>query len=144
MKTALVNKRTAGLVLLLAMVLGLALHYSGVWPQTLDSFVITIPGDAAADAFGVVLAPIILLCVALFLILILSGVGFIVLGSLVLVGGILVVVALPFLLPLLIPVFIIWIAIVVARRRETAQKFSYNPFLQPQIINPEIKKCFPQ
>ena len=131
MKTALVNKRTAGLVLLLAMVLGLALHYSGVWPQTLDSFVITIPGDAAADAFGVVLAPIILLCVALFLILILSGVGFIVLGSLVLVGGILVVVALPFLLPLLIPVFIIWIAIVVARRRETAQKFSYNPFLQP-------------
>jgi len=131
MKTALVNKRTAGLVLLLAMVLGLALHYSGVWPQTLDSFVITIPGDAAADAFGVVLAPIILLCVALFLTLILSGVGFIVLGSLVLVGGILVVVALPFLLPLLIPVFIIWIAIVVARRRETAQKFSYNPFLQP-------------
>jgi len=131
MKTALVNKRTAGLVLLLAMVLGLALHYSGVWPQTLDSFVITIPGDAAADALGVVLAPIILLCVALFLTLILSGVGFIVLGSLVLVGGILVVVALPFLLPLLIPVFIIWIAIVVARRRETAQKFSYNPFLQP-------------
>jgi hypothetical protein len=131
MKTALVNKRTAGLVLLLAMVLGIALHYSGVWPQTLDSFAITLPGDAAADAFGVVLAPIILLCVALFLTLILSGVGFIVLGSLVLVGGILVVVALPFLLPLLIPVFIIWIAIVVARRRETAQKFSYNPFLQP-------------
>jgi hypothetical protein len=131
MKTALVNKRTVGLVLLLVMVLGLALHYSGVWPQTLDSFVITIPGDAAADALGVVLAPIILLCVALFLTLILSGVGFIVLGSLLLVGGILVVVALPFLLPLLIPVFIIWIAIVVARRRETAQKFSYNPFLQP-------------
>lgn len=131
MKTALVNKRTVGLVLLLVMVLGLALHYSGVWPLTLDSFVITIPGDAAADALGVVLAPIILLCVALFLTLILSGVGFIVLGSLLLVGGILVVVALPFLLPLLIPVFIIWIAIVVARRRETAQKFSYNPFLQP-------------
>jgi hypothetical protein len=124
MKNALVNKRTAGLVLLLAVVFGLALHFSGILPLTQDSFVITVPGDAAADVVGVVLAPIILLCVALFLILIFSGVGFIVLGSLVLVGGILVLVALPFLLPLLIPVFIIWIAIVVARRRETALKIS--------------------
>ena len=123
-KNTPVNKRTAGLVFLLAMVLGLALHFAGAWPLTLDSFVVTIPGDAAADAAGVVLAPIILLCVALFLVLILSGVGFVVLGSLVLAGGILVLVALPFLLPLLIPVFVIWIGIVVARRRETALKIS--------------------
>lgn len=59
-RNSLINKRTAGLASLLLVMVGLALHFSGVLPLTPDSFVITIPGDAAAEAAEVVLAPIIL------------------------------------------------------------------------------------
>ncbi|UCE55760.1 MAG: hypothetical protein JSV31_10000 [Desulfobacterales bacterium] len=59
-RNSLINKRTAGLAILLLVMVGLALHFSGVLPLTPDSFVITIPGDAAAEAAEVVLAPIIL------------------------------------------------------------------------------------
>ena len=119
---ALINKRTVGLSILLLVVLGLTLHFSGVMPFTLDSFVVIIPGDTAAEAADLVLALVILLFVAVFLVLVFSGVGVIAIGSLALVGVVLVMVALPFLLPLLIPVLIIWIAGLVARRREAVLK----------------------
>lgn len=59
-RNSFINKKTAGLASLLLVMVGLALHFSGVLPLTPDSFVITIPGDAAAEAAEVVLAPIIL------------------------------------------------------------------------------------
>lgn len=123
-KNALVNKGAIILAILILALLGCALYYSGDLPLTLDRFVITLPGDAAAQAAEVVLAPVILLCVAVFLVLLFSGLGVIVLGSLGLVALVLVLVALPFLLPLLIPVFIIWISIAIARRRKTALNVS--------------------
>jgi hypothetical protein len=123
-RNSFINKRTAGLASLLLVMVGLALHFSGVLPLTPDSFVITIPGNAAAEAAEVVLAPIILFYVAIFLVLVFSGVGVIVVGSLLLVGVVLLLMAIPFMLPLLIPVFIIWISIVIARRRKTAMNIS--------------------
>ena len=119
-KKALTNKWTVCLAILLLVVLALSLYYSEIIPLTFDSFVITIPGDAAAEVAEVVLAPFILLCVAVFLVLLFSGVGVVIMGSLALVGIVLVLVALPFLLPLLVPVFIIWISIVIVRRRKAA------------------------
>jgi len=64
-----------------------------------------------APAIGVwklILAIVILFSVAILLAFVFAGVGLVVLGVLTLVGLILVAVALPFLLPLFIPLFIIW------------------------------------
>ncbi|UCE05052.1 MAG: hypothetical protein JSW07_15715 [bacterium] len=82
MNNVLVNKRNVGIAILLLVISGLALHFSGVLPLTLDRFVITRPGDAAARAAEVVLAPVILFCVVVFVVLLFSGVGVIVLSSL--------------------------------------------------------------
>jgi hypothetical protein len=55
------------------------------------------------------LTTVILFCVALLLAFVFAGVGLIVVGCFALVGLILAAVALPFLLPLLIPLFIVWL-----------------------------------
>lgn len=111
------KKAIISLASLFLLLLGLAMFYSGKLPWLFDRFIITIPADTAVE---MVLAPFILLCIGVFLIFILSGVGLIVLGSFVLVGVILLLVAFPFLLPLLIPVLIVWVSIGVARRRKSA------------------------
>ncbi len=64
-----------------------------------------------APAIGLwkfMLAVVILFSVATLLAFVVAGVGLVVLGVLALVGLILVAVALPFLLPLFIPLFIVW------------------------------------
>jgi hypothetical protein len=64
-----------------------------------------------APAIGIwkfILAIVILFSVAILLAFVFAGVGLIVLGVLTLVGLILAAVALPFLLPLLLPLFILW------------------------------------
>jgi hypothetical protein len=114
------KKAIISLASLFLLLLGLAMFYSGKLPWLFDRFIITIPADTAVDAVEMVVAPFILLCIGVFLIFILSGVGLIVLGSFVLVGVILLLVAFPFLLPLLIPVLIVWVSIGVARRRKSA------------------------
>ncbi len=63
------------------------------------------------DAVGVwefLIAIVALFSAAILLAFVFTGVGFVVLGCLVLVGLILAAVAFPFLLPLLIPLFIVW------------------------------------
>jgi hypothetical protein len=55
-----------------------------------------------------ILATVILFSVAILLAFVFAGVGLVVLGVLTLVGLILLAVALPFLLPLLVPLFIVW------------------------------------
>lgn len=64
-----------------------------------------------APAIGIwklMLAIVILFSVAIILAFVFAGVGLVVLGVLTLVGLILVAVALPFLLPIFIPLFIVW------------------------------------
>jgi len=72
--------------------------------------------EAAAGAWEFACTAVILFGVGILLALVFTGVGLIVLGSLVLVGLILAVVAFPFLLPLLIPLFIIWIVYLLQRK----------------------------
>jgi hypothetical protein len=69
---------------------------------------ITGPLAPTIGIWKLMLAIVILFSVAILLAFVLAGVGLVVLGVLTLVGLILAAVALPFLLPLLIPLFIVW------------------------------------
>jgi hypothetical protein len=76
---------------------------------TINGREITGPFGALIGVWGLVLTFVILFCVAILLAFVFVGVGLIVLGSLALVGLIFVAIAFPFLLPLLIPLFIVWV-----------------------------------
>jgi len=75
---------------------------------TMDGRELEGPLEALVGLWGIILAAVILFCVAILLAFVFAGVGLIVIGSLALVGIVLAAVALPFLLPLLIPLFIVW------------------------------------
>jgi hypothetical protein len=81
---------------------------------------ITGPLAPAIGVWKLLLATVILFSVAILLAFVLAGVGLIVLGVLALVGLILVAVTLPFLLPLLIPLFILWAFCALLCRRKAA------------------------
>ena len=82
----------------------------------LNGQVLSGPFALLAGIWGFVVATVVLFCVAILLTLILGGVGLVILGVLSLTGLILVGVAFPFLLPLLIPLFIVWAICATARR----------------------------
>jgi hypothetical protein len=66
--------------------------------------------------WGLVVTTVVLFCVAIMLAFVFAGVGLVVLGVLALVGLILVGIVFPFLLPLLIPLSIVWAFCAGARR----------------------------
>ena len=82
----------------------------------INGHTITGPLEGLVGIWGVMLAGVILFCVAMLLAFVFVGVGLVVVGSLALVGLILAAVALPFLLPLLIPLFIVWLFCCIVRR----------------------------
>jgi hypothetical protein len=86
---------------------------------TVNSHELAGPMKAAVGGWGFLVAILVLFCAAILLAIIFAGVGLVVLGCLVLVGLILAAVAFPFLLPLLIPLFIVW-AIMASTRRGKA------------------------
>lgn len=96
----------------------LAAHY-GV-NITINGRSITSPFDAVVGIGGLIFTLVILFCVAILVALVLAGVGLIVLGCLALVGLILAVIAFPFLLPILIPLFIVWLICSLARSIKAA------------------------
>ena len=85
---------------------------------------ITGPLGTAVGLWGIILTAVILFCVAILLAFVFAGVGLVILGCLALVGIILVAVALPFLLPLIIPLFIIWVFCAIFRRSKATKKAS--------------------
>ncbi|MFQ6036212.1 MAG: hypothetical protein ACE5NM_10270 [Sedimentisphaerales bacterium] len=76
---------------------------------TVNGREITGPFGAIIGVWSFILTLVILFCVAILLAFVFAGVGLIVLGGLAFVGLILAAIAFPFLLPLLIPLFIVWI-----------------------------------
>ena len=87
------------------------------WGLFLESNAVTIvingqqvtgPLKGVIGAGGLVVALIALFCAAILLVFVFAGIGVIVLGCFVFVGMILAVLAFPFLLPLLIPLAILW------------------------------------
>jgi len=77
---------------------------------------ITGPFGVLIGVWSFILTLVILFCVAILLAFVFAGVGLIVLGCLAFVGLILAAVASPFLLPILIPLFIVWVFCSIARR----------------------------
>jgi hypothetical protein len=81
---------------------------------------ITGPFGAIIGMWGLILPVVIHLCVAILLAFVFAGVGLIVLGCLALVGVILAAIAFPFLLPILVPLFIVWLVCSLACRTKAA------------------------
>jgi hypothetical protein len=102
----------------LLILVGLVLLNTDNLPVQMNRFVLIIPAENDVDLAEMVFAPIVLFCVGVFLVFIFSGVGLVILSTLVLVGVILLLVAFPFLLPLLVPIFVAWLALVISRRRK--------------------------
>jgi hypothetical protein len=75
---------------------------------------VTGPLKGAIGAGGMVVALIALFCVATLSVFVFAGIGLIVLGGLILFGVILAGFAFPFLLPLLIPLAVVWGFIAIA------------------------------
>jgi hypothetical protein len=74
------------------------------------------PLELAAKGWGLLVAVVVLFCAAILMIFVFAGIGLIVLGALVLAGLAALAVAFPFLLPLLIPLFVVWVFIAGVRR----------------------------
>jgi len=99
------------------------------WGLFLESNAVTIvingqqvtgPLKGVIGAGGLVVALIALFCAAILLVFVFAGIGVIVLGFFLLVGMILAVLAFPFLLPLLIPLAILWGFVAITRRTSTS------------------------
>jgi len=95
------------LVLLMVIVCAWGLMSSNV-SVTINGEEIVGPLKIVAGSWGLVITIVALFCAAILLTFVFTGVGLIVLGVLALMGLILVTIAFPFLLPLLIPLFIVW------------------------------------
>lgn len=89
---------------------------------TINGHEITGPLDAVIGLWELVLTTVVLFCVAILLAFVFAGVGLVILGSLSFVAVILTAVALPFMLPLIIPLFIVWIFCAISRRDKTTKK----------------------
>jgi hypothetical protein len=76
------------------------------------------PLELAAKGWGLLVAVVVLFCAAILLIFVVAGIGLILLGALVLAGLVAVAAAFPFLLPLLIPLFLVWLFIAAVRGRK--------------------------
>ena len=105
----MIRKMAIALVIVMLAILALGLLTSAnVVSIIINGQEITGPFKAVAGVWGLILAAVVLFCVAILLVFVFAGVGLVVLGTLVLVGVILAAVAFPFLLPLLIPLLIVW------------------------------------
>src|SRR5439155_1357837 len=82
---------------------------------------VTGPLKGAIGIGGLVVALIALVCAAILLAFVFAGIGVIVLGLVVLAGLLLALLAFPFLLPVLIPLAIVWAFVAIVRRPKAAE-----------------------
>ncbi|TAK87491.1 MAG: hypothetical protein EPO20_04090 [Betaproteobacteria bacterium] len=75
------------------------------------------PAKLAAEGWGLLVAVVALSCAAILLVFVFAGIALVVLGALLLAGLVAAGLAFPFLLPLLIPLFIVWIFVAAVRGR---------------------------
>jgi uncharacterized membrane protein YphA (DoxX/SURF4 family) len=103
-------------LVLLGWLAWVALHSSGI-SITVNGEKLVGPAKIAAEGWGFLVAVVALFCSAILLTFVFAGIGLIVLGLLVLAGLAAAWVAFPFLLPLLVPLFIVWIFVAIFRGR---------------------------
>ena len=113
----------------LAIALAVLMLVIVAWGLLLEHNIVTIvingqqvtgPLKDAIGVGGLVVALIALFCAATLLVFVFAGIGVIVLGCFIFVGIILAWLTFPFLLPLLIPLVILWGFIAITRRTKTS------------------------
>lgn len=73
------------------------------------------PTKLAAEGWGVLVAIVSLFCAAIVLAFVFAGIGLIIFGVLVIAGLVAAWFAFPFMLPLLIPLFLVWLFVAAVR-----------------------------
>ena len=76
------------------------------------------PMELVAKGWALLVAVVVLFCAAILLIFVFAGIGVILLGALVFATLVGVAAVFPFLLPLLIPLFLVWLFIAAVRGRK--------------------------
>lgn len=105
------------LVVLLLGLLAFALFHSSDVAVIVNGHRLVGPAKVAAEGWGVLVAVVSLFCSAILLVFVVAGSGLVVLGVLVFAGLVAVCVAFPFMLPLLIPLLLVWVFVAAARSR---------------------------
>jgi hypothetical protein len=103
------------LVLVVLALLAWVLFSSSHVVITVNGQPLSGPMRFAAEGWGVLVAVVALFCAAILLAFVFAGIGLIVLGAMVLLGLVLAWLAFPFLVPLLIPLFIVWLFVAAFR-----------------------------
>ena len=103
------------LVLAVLALLAWAMFSSSNVVITVNGEPLTGPARFAAEGWGVLVAVVGLACAAILLAFVFAGIGLIVLGVLVVGGLALVWTAFPFLLPLLVPLALVWLFVAAFR-----------------------------
>ena len=112
--------KSAALVLvliLLALLAWVALHSSNV-TIVVNGRELAGPAKFAAEGWGLLVGIVGLFCAAILLTFVFAGIGLILLGVFVLAGLVMAWLAFPFLLPLLIPLVIVWLFVAAVRGRK--------------------------
>jgi len=113
-----------------AILLALTVMVLLVWVLFRSSgVVITVNGERlvgpmklAAEGWGLLVTVVALFCAAILLAFVFAGIGLIVLGVLVLAGLVLAWLAFPFLVPLLVPLFIVWLFVAAFRGSRSGER----------------------
>ena len=110
--------RNVAIVLVIALIalLGWVMFSTSNITIVVDGQQLGGPMELAAKGWGLLVAVVGLFCAAILLIFVFAGIGLMLLGAMVLVGLVLLAVAFPFLLPLLIPLFVVWLFVAAVRR----------------------------
>jgi len=104
-------------ILLLALLAWVSLHSSGV-TIVVNGRALAGPAKLAAEGWGLLVGIVGLFCAAILLTFVFAGIGLILLGVFVLAGLAMAWLAFPFLLPLLIPLVIVWLFVAAVRGRK--------------------------
>lgn len=107
----------------LALISVLILSFVCAWGLMSSDVAITVNGqqfqgpfETLVGGWGLIIATVAIFCAAIVMALVLAGVGLVILGVLALVGFVLLAAVFPFLLPVLIPLLIVWAFCAGARR----------------------------
>jgi len=107
----------------LALISVLILSFVCAWGLMSSDVTLTVNGqqfhgpfETMIGGWGLIIATVAIFCAAILMAFVLAGAGLIILGVLALVGFLLLAVIFPFLLPVLIPLFIVWAVCAGARR----------------------------
>ena len=110
------KKLALAMVLVLAVICAWGVMSSSDVSITFNGQEFDGPPAVFMGLWGLVVTTVVLFCVAILLAFVFAGVGLVVLGVLALVALILIGIVFPFLLPLLIPLSIVWAFCAGARR----------------------------